>query len=320
MVRRLFLSLLVGLLLVFLLVGNVWAISDPTSTGIGDVYVFRSVLTTDDQLCFVRYSINYGSVPSEPASTAFQMAIYGVDGITLLFARPVNYYQENIISIYLTPAQASAMTWEAAYVIRVQGNPALFGVLTEGVNRATITLNAGNYHEKADLAGIMISQATILQADWGITLLTAADLLNATGTTYFTKAVPQLSAMVPSIFQTTSYTYSEPEKVGNQTYIDRIRTSVAPNLASAVNGTASIFGASEGGAGFWMACIIGLVFGGIVYAATKRPDWSVVFAVVGIGVVGFAGVGSQTFTAFLWVLLAAGVLFGILWIGRNLPF
>jgi hypothetical protein len=85
-------------------------------------------------------------------------------------------------------------------------------------------------------------------------------------------------------------------------------------------GIGKIFGASEGGAGFWMACMVGLVLGGVVYVATKRPDWSVAFTVVGVGVVGFAGVGTETFTAFLWAVLALGIIFGLIWVGRNLPF
>ena len=318
MVKRVFSSFILALVLLFLVVSSAWAIANPTNTNIGDTFVFRNVLVSGDQLFFVRYNINYGSVPSESATIAFQMAIYDTDGVTLLFVRPVNYYLENIISIYLTPAQA--LTWNATYLVRIQGSPALFPVLTEGINRATVTLNAGNYREGGDLGEVMIAQATILQEDWGLTILTAADLLNATGATYFIKAVPGLNTMVPDIFQTTSYTYPEPSKVGNQTYINQTLLHVGPNLTNAIVGVAAIFGASEGGAGFWMACIGGMLLGGIVYAATKRPDWSVAFVVVGLGVIGLAGVGTQTFIAFLWVVLALGVLFGLLWIGRNLPF
>lgn len=307
--------LLVALLLIFVFALPVLAIGNPTSISMGDLYAFRNVLVSGDQLYFVRYTVNYAVSPSELPSTIYMMAIYSVDGLTPLFTRPLNYYQENIISIYLTPAQA--LTWGNAYIVRIMGNPGVFPILTEGVNQISRTLAPGDFHEASDLGSTMLAQAQILQTDWSITLLSSG-LLNSTGATYFNSAVPGLNNMVPSIYVTTLSVFGSPSPATNTTYAYTDRAGTPWH--EAINGTASIFGASFGGMGFFMSAVMGLMVGGIVYASTKRPDFSLVFTVSTIGILGYIGTGSETWMAFLWVVLILGILFGIIYIGRNFPF
>jgi hypothetical protein len=154
----------------------VLAIGSPTSVSIGDVFVFRDVLTTGDQLYFVRYDVSYAGNQTEDAEDTWQVALYDSSG-GLVATRPLNYYQHNIISIYLTSTQALA--WEGAHSIKIMGMPSVFSPLIEGTNMRTRVFAPGDYYEKASLGGVMVMQAGVLEADWGITLLTSGDKLNA---------------------------------------------------------------------------------------------------------------------------------------------
>ncbi len=320
--RKLLVFSLILLSLVLPFVGDdeSCAIGNPTSISMADVYIFKNVLVTGDQLWYCRYTVNYSPVPPEDPTTTYQMAIYDAGGTIVYFTRPLNYYQENIISIYLTSAQA--LTWSGAYIVRVMGNPAVFGMLTEGVNQISRTVGAGDYHEAADLAGVMTSQARILQTDWGISILTASDKLNATGSTYFIKAVPGLNLMVPSIFQTTTTGMTlPPAGSSNISYIQsEPQVRAGSRLRGAVSNISAIFGASEGGGGLFLASMVGLILASGVYGITKRPDWSIGIGLALFGVVGFMGVGTETLMTFVWVFLIVAALFILFWVGRNWPF
>jgi len=251
---------------------------NPASITIGDVAVFRNVLSTGDQLWFMRYDANYASVPSEDPEDTYLMAIYGTDGTTLLFTQPVHYYQHNIISIYLSPTQA--LTWEGAYVVRIMGNPAVFDPLVEGLNMRSRTLGAGDYYEQTVLGGYMITQAGILEDDWSITLLTSGDLLNTTGATYFNKAVPGLSSMAPDIYQVTTEYPTVTKYDWNHTYEEELLARRGESLNETFSGLGDFLGTSNqwmatGSAGF--LCIL---VGGGVFAATKKPDWAMIFAAI----------------------------------------
>ena len=137
----------------------VFAVADPDDIGIGDVYVFDNVLETNDILVYVRCDVNYGTEPGEDAEDTFQMAIYDTDGTTLMdgCVRALNYYQHNIISIYLD-ADDNVLTVGEAYRVRIMGNPGLFD-LEENVNMDTWTLSTGDYRDVGLFAGIVVAQA-----------------------------------------------------------------------------------------------------------------------------------------------------------------
>lgn len=202
----------VGMVLVLLVAvtSPTFAIDDPTDTSIKGVKVFQNTFEDDDMLFFVRYDVNYGSDPDPPASDTFVVALYDTDGTTLLYQRPLNYYGFNIISIYLTPVQAGALDWGGEYVIKVMGNPSIFGELVEGVNMATRTLSplhdyySGDMETSREGLGIFcIATARILQDDpsWP-TLVTDTSKLNAAGAIAFNEAVPGLYTVCPTIYST----------------------------------------------------------------------------------------------------------------------
>lgn len=173
--------------------------ADPNSTSIESVAVFTNFTESGDQLWFVRYNVSYTTYPDELASETFMMAIYDTDGTTLLFTRALNYYGNNIISIYLEPSEA--LTWGNAYVVKIMGNPTIFGVLVEGVTMATSTLGSGNwYADIEDFPSYIITQTKYLETATGVSWLTSGDVFNATGVAYYNAAIPGLVNYYPQLY------------------------------------------------------------------------------------------------------------------------
>jgi len=303
--------------LVMMMFGSpVHAISDPDSISLGDAYVFRSVIEDDDWLVFIRYDVSYGSTPSEDASDTFQMALYDNAGtgppgtMTEVPTRELEYYQHNIRSIYFTPAQAAAVTWEADYSVRVMGQISYFPVLTEGTNMKTQVLSPSNYKEKVDLGGVMLTQAEILEADWGITLI-ADGLLNTTGATYFLEAVPGLNIMVPEIFSVAVEDMTINYTAWDTSYADSMSGHTGTRLRSAIQGLAGTFMISEDWMAIWMVTMAAMTLSGIVFAATKDSGMAMMVGVPVAAGAAYLGVGASMFTILMSMLIVAAILFGI---------
>ncbi len=292
MFRRLYSSIGVAVVALLLLGGIVVsAIGNPDYVVIGDAYVFRNATETGDQLYFVRYDVSYNVTPEENAEDTWQMALYDSSD-NLIATRPLNYYQHNIISIYLTPSQA--LTWQGSHYVRIQGMPSIFGALIEGTNMRTRTLGGGDYYESTSLGGIMITQAGILEDDWAIDLLTSNNRLNATGATFFLEAVPGLSTMASEIFSSTTRGISWTRDTLNTTGINRTAANLPDTLDDALSGLNAIFGVTNDNWGnFSWVMLMGMMIGGGVYAATRRPDISFLGGVGGtIAISAYLGIAS----------------------------
>lgn len=279
------------------------AIANPDSISIGDVYAFESVLEDGDILVYMREDVSYASQPSEDSEDTFLMAIYDTDGTTLLFSRALNYYQHNMISIYLD-ADDNTLVSGTAYKVRVMGNPAIFE-LEEGTTMDTRVLTAGDYRESADLAGIIVAQAEIFEDDWGTTLLSSNDKLNSTGSYYFLKAIPGLSAMIPSVFSlsSSSLTYTRNTSL-NTSGLNQTRDKNPVSLNSALAGLSAMFGITNdpfGEFGWYM--FFALVVAGVAYAATRRPDIALLGGAGGVLAVGaYVGVADGQIMMFLMAI------------------
>jgi len=144
------------------------AIDNPNSVSINNIYVFRDVGETGDWLIYCRYNVDYTTIPDEPASETFEIAMYDTLGTTLIATRNLRYYQENITSLRFTAAQATAagLVWNSAYIIKVRGSPDIFAIV-EGVNQKTSTLSASSYYEQEEFTPRMLTEAEILQDNWG---------------------------------------------------------------------------------------------------------------------------------------------------------
>jgi len=307
--RRFVVGLLLVLVGVLLTSTPVLAIGNPDYVSIGDKYVFEDVLESGDQLYFCRYDASYSSTPSEDADETWEMALY--NGAVLVATRPLNYYQHNIISIYLDADEALVSGGE--YTIKIRGMPSVFEALVEGVNMRTATLSPEEWIAGTDLGSYMLAQADILQTDWAITLLDGGKL-NATGSTYFRAAIPGLNTMDPTIFQTTTRLSDWPGYTNWTTnYTDNTTTRTGDRLRNAINGTMSIFGiGSEGWGGSWMLGIMGVLLAAPVYAGTKNPMWAlIVLFPVFLGAA-WIGVGTaEMLRGLLIFVLVLGVIFAL---------
>jgi len=300
-------GIVIVVLCLFFLPTSAWAIANPDSISIGDTYMFTDVLETGDVLAYVRYGVNYASQPSEDAEDTFQMAIYGTDGTTLIAVRPVNYYQENIISIYLSAA-TNALTTGDTYYIRIMGNPVIFE-MEENVTMDTRVLAGGDWYSADELGAIMITQAGILETDWEITLLTSGRL-NTTGATVFQKAVPNLPTMAPNIFASTTSGFKYTNTAFNNTGINIFNQHYPTSVNTAVSGLNAMLGITshgwgEVGWGFLMALIVG----SIVYSATRRPDIAILGGTVSTcGLEAYLGLAQGDMLLFVMSIGAAIII------------
>lgn len=309
--RCLFSGIVLALVFALLLPGLVYAIGNPEGgVSIGDAYVFRNVVEAGDQLWFVRYDTSYDPVPEEEPEDTWQMALYNSTD-ALIATRPLNYYQHNIISIYLGPEEA--LVWGEAHKVRIMGMPSVFGTLTEGVNMRTRTLAGGDYWGWDYLAGIMITQAGILEDDWAIDLLTASGKLNSTGKTFFLAAVPGLGTMAPEIFETILEDVDVEYKNYTQAYAESLKSNAGGRLSYAISDMGNLLRVSSEWMGFWLVLMVFLILVGTISAGVGNPGWAFIggFSLLAVG--GFL-LGGGIFTLVMVLTAIVGIVFGIYFI------
>lgn len=310
---RVWLGLVVGLVL-FLYFGltPVFGISNPDSISIGDVYVFKDLMETGDQLYFCRYDVAYNSTPTEDPDDTFQMALYHVSG-NLVATRPLNYYNENIISIYLTAAQVSSysMTWQAAHVVRIQGMPSIFSPLVENVNMRTSTLSPSDFYEVEFLPGVMIAQAEILEVSWATTLLDAYDRLNTTGAAFFLAAVPQLGTVAPEIFSVVQGGVTVDYVTYNDTYADSLKANQGANLSGAISSIGGIFRVQNAEwTAFLLVVMLFLMVGGTVSSDAGQVGWGLTVGYSSLVLCGYL-FGGNIFTMAVQIGVALFIVFAV---------
>ena len=286
---------------------SAYAVTNPNSVSVNNIYVFRNLGETGDWLIYCRYT----TIPPEPANETFEIAMYDTLGTTLIATRALRYYQENITSLYFTAAQASAsgLVWDSAYVIKVRGSPALF-TLVEGVNQKTSTLSSSSYYEQTEFSSRMLAEAEILEVNWGITLLTGG-YLNSTGMTYFTYAIPNFAEFAPDAAYSSTYYPTVPNMTYNTSYEESLHTHTGPRLEAAIADMAAWLHVSEDWMAIWLVCIAYLVMAGIVYSVTKDPGVSMLVSItIPVGAA-YLGVGLSWLTIIIAVGIVTAVLFAI---------
>jgi len=293
---------------------NTYAIGNPTAITIDSVGIFRSLWETGDQLYYIRYHVTYAVTPTEDATTTWQMGIYDSTGTTLLFSRPLNYYQENIISLYLTPAQALVWGGGTVYKLRIMGNPSIFSPLVEGTNMRTWTTTASDYQTDNSLDEFVIAQALILQADWGITLI-ANDVLNTTGSTYWKKCIPNLDSLYPELFSVAVFTPSMSWDNYPNTYEQGLQANKNTQLEATINNIATLFGTTGNWMTFFIALMFAVILAGLIYVPTQHGGIAAIFGFIGsFFIFAWLGLGNNMLTLVTVVVLAIAFLFGLTFI------
>ncbi len=294
--RNLFLIVIILLIqiLAFVPATPARAISNPTAIQIHTNKVFQNIFTSGDIVAVVSEEVDYTSLPSESASTAFLFNILDVAGIGILASRGLNYYNYNLQAIYLTPAQVSGnITWGSNYKFRITGNPALFTSLVEGTNMRTTTL-AGYDWITGDmtisrelLKQHLLDIAYALQTAWAITLLTTTSsgtqVINSTGRPYFIAAIPGIDNVIPDLFQTSigipSIDVSSTNITAAGANANNVTARLGSGIATAFTGIGNALGTSQQtSAGLWIALFI-LTVASIVFLNTENTTMAMILTV-----------------------------------------
>jgi len=188
---------------------------DPAETvELDKVNVFRDLGETGDMLVFIEYDLTYAVVPSDVAADiAYLVQLKDSAGTVIGSNTPYPYndngYGLGAASIYLTAAEVTAAglgAWPfASLTLDLNGNPTQFTGVAPTI---TWTLTSGDYSSgsgqdtnQAALAAVVLTHASILQASWGLDLLTDNARLNtAAGAPYYILAVPNLRLFAPTAF------------------------------------------------------------------------------------------------------------------------
>ena len=314
-VRLSFLTLALGFLLfpVFCWpTATYTAPANPDSIAILDAKVFRDIKVANDQLYFVRYDVSYTTEPTQDADKCFQMVLYNNAGTLVLYSRDLLYYQHNIFSIYLTPAQA--LVWDSNYKVRIQGKVGVFSPIVEDVNMDTWTLQGDDYLQQTDFAAYMIYSAKELEDDWGLTLVTYADKLNETGAITFNDAIPGLSQYYPDLYETVVSVPVAPASNWTYAYITTLGTHEGTNLHNAMIALGGFVGITGDWMAFWIILLGGFVLGSIIYAFSGSSAASLGFAFAALPLGVWMGLGSALFNLMAVIVIILAIGFGIVFI------
>lgn len=304
------LAIITALLILCAIAIPAFALANPVAITLHTAKVFENVFATDDMLFMMRYDIDYAATPNTTASDAFLVQLIDTDGTTLLLDRQINEYQHNVISIYATPAQvvSSNLTWEAAYKVRVTGNPAIFPTLTEDTNMDTKTLSASDYNADGTLTSLVllnlhcIDIAEALESDWAITLLattSAGDqVLNSAGTVTFLDAVPGLDSALPGLFQLASSIPTITPGVPTAAYAveSGMVARLGPQISGALSGVGDFLGIGDNSAAGLWAMITILTITSIVFLNTGNNAAALVLATPAIVMMTYLGAIPEAIT------------------------
>jgi len=177
------------------------ALADPDDLSIDYIKVFQDQFEDGDWLIIAQYSCVYAAEPAEGADETFLFSLY--DGATLIKSRTLNYYGHNLISLWITPSQAAALTWGTGYTVKIIGNPVHFATPPSAV--ASLASNYipnvdGDYTPAEDVlaAGdFIIARAEALETYLGAltTYVSGRTLLTTTGASIVEEAIPGAQAI-----------------------------------------------------------------------------------------------------------------------------
>jgi len=218
--------ILASLMLGLLTPSSVEAISPPDNGGgngsIERSAVFQNIFEQGDWLFVSVYNLQYATEPDVAASIAYTYTITTLGGLSIV-SNPLNdYYQANIVAIYLNRENAVAYsfgtsgdpwsTWGDPYEAVVQGNPTAFTGTPPAVpdsltgdyfpsNKASYPISGTALTEEmADSRSLLdlwlVASIKSIEDITGETLITkigGRDLINNDGAAYVEDAIPGIS-------------------------------------------------------------------------------------------------------------------------------
>jgi hypothetical protein len=195
--------------------------AQPTSLTLHDISVYNSLITDNDTLFIVPYSIPYGTTPVDTIDKTFIFKL--MDGPNLIGsvkAYPFyDYgYGQGLISFYFPPD--SGIVWNTEYKIVITENPAFFLSPTS----SSFTVGTGDYSTYSEnqtanrelLQTKVTSLAQEFTIAWGMAATPLTEqggdgiILSTYGAAYFRNAIYGLQSMCPALFllQTTNLDYT----------------------------------------------------------------------------------------------------------------
>lgn len=181
----------------------------PDSLVIQDAIVCRDLLETGDFFVAVHYLILYDPT-AEPTDTAQELFLVrlmdGADELGVVTPYPYynDGYDQGIVGLYFDAA--SAPTWGDPYTVTLQGTPAAWATPpTTSLVLAPSSYSglSGAADNQEALYEWMIPAIESLESNWSVTLLETSEegaILDETGQTYMTGAIPGLQSLCPPLF------------------------------------------------------------------------------------------------------------------------
>lgn len=282
---------LVTIMVLLLVAVPVLAIANPDTIWFGTkpaskyVRVFENVNETGDMLFLAEGFVDYDTDPTDyDANEAFVLQVRSTDNTTVLLSRPLQSYGERPISIYQTAAQVTAagLVSEAAYVIRISGNPLVFPSLVESTNMVSYTLSPTNWFDQStatdtfnQLRIACISIAERMQIEDAVTTylttVEGIDYLTPAGASLFLAGIPSLNIFVPSLFAVTTevMTSEAPQATGNYTGNITALQRLGVATARGITNIGSWLGVSQQMAGGMMLMVFTVALCMYLYKKTQ---------------------------------------------------
>jgi len=318
-ITRWFLPLLLALLGVLTFVTPCLAINPPDDIDIVGVWAYRNCRETGDQLYLIEYSINYTSMPSETATTAFFGRL--MDGTTELASTvPFAYFEKGygrgVLAIYFDADDAPA--WAGFYTMRFMGNPFLSwnGTIPD-VSYTPFDVWQDNDLgvTKSIISSRVIYLAHELEDDWGVDVVAVSDagkdVLTDFGLGYFINVIPYLADVAP-------YIYAAGQSHGSGVIapdipVEETRTDYADSLTANIIDTpldltdvATVLGVSRGA----LTAILyyGIVLVVLITVARKIGSYRPVMLFGGFLVIVGSFIGVPLMVAILGGLMGFGMV------------
>lgn len=226
----------------------------PDALEIRDVLACRDLIEDEDMAVAVHYNILYDPT-AEPADTAQDLFLVRVlDGVDELgVVRPYPYYNngydQGIVLLYWSAADAP--TWEDEYTVRIQGTPAAWATPPE----TNFTLGTSSYSgldgqsaNQQALYDWMVDAVASLETNWSVSLLESTSegaILNDTGQSYMTGAIPGLQTLCPDLFFIRSMDMDTTPRTWGTGQADAYEARYAGTwVGDAMDGAADLFGVS----------------------------------------------------------------------------
>lgn len=181
----------------------------PDTLEILDAIACRDLIEEDDMFVAVRYNILYDPT-AEPTETAQELFLIRLmDGVDQLgVVTPYPYYNDGydmgIVGLYFDADEA--LVWETAYTIELRGTPAAWATPPETslvLGESMYSGFDGQEENQEALYTWMVEAVGALESNWSVSLLESTEsgsILDETGQTYMTSAIPGLVSLCPQLF------------------------------------------------------------------------------------------------------------------------